>query len=79
MYRRALAIDEKALGPDHPDTARDFNNLAWAAAGQRRPGQARSPCIDGRWRLTKGVSAPHHPSAAIELNNLAGLLEAKVT
>ena len=26
--RRALAIDEKALGPDHPDVARDLNNLA---------------------------------------------------
>ena len=28
MYRRALAIREKALGPDHPDTATSLNNLA---------------------------------------------------
>src|SRR5271157_1049177 len=28
LFRRALAIDEKALGPDHPDVARDLNNLA---------------------------------------------------
>ena len=27
-YRRALSLDEKALGPDHPDVARDLNNLA---------------------------------------------------
>ena len=26
-YRRALAIDEKALGPDHPGVATDLNNL----------------------------------------------------
>src|SRR5437870_5060886 len=28
LYQRALAIDEKAFGPDHPDVARDLNNLA---------------------------------------------------
>ena len=28
LYERALAIFEKALGPEHPDTARSLNNLA---------------------------------------------------
>ena len=28
LYRRALAIDEKALGSDHPGLAIDLNNLA---------------------------------------------------
>jgi hypothetical protein len=28
LYRRALAIGEASLGPDHPDVARDLNNLA---------------------------------------------------
>jgi Tetratricopeptide repeat len=28
LLRRALAIDEKSLGPDHPNVARDLNNLA---------------------------------------------------
>ena len=28
LYQRALKIDEKALGPDHPDTATALNNLA---------------------------------------------------
>lgn len=28
LLRRALAIREKALGPDHPDTATSLNNLA---------------------------------------------------
>ena len=28
LYQRALAIDEKALGPAHPDTAGNLDNLA---------------------------------------------------
>ena len=28
MHRRALAIELKALGEDHPDTATSYNNLA---------------------------------------------------
>ena len=28
MYRRALAIQEKALGPDHPDIATSLTGLA---------------------------------------------------
>lgn len=28
LYRRALVIAEKALGPEHPDVATSLNNLA---------------------------------------------------
>ena len=28
LYKRSLAIREKALGPDHPDVALSLNNLA---------------------------------------------------
>ena len=28
LYKRSLAIREKALGPDHPDVATALNNLA---------------------------------------------------
>ena len=28
LYKRALAIHEKVLGPEHPDTAESLNNLA---------------------------------------------------
>ncbi len=43
LYRRALAIDEKALGPDHPDVARGLNNLAvllYAKATMRAPSRS---------------------------------------
>jgi CHAT domain-containing protein len=29
LYKRSLAIYEKALGPDHPDVAGSLNGLAW--------------------------------------------------
>ncbi len=28
LYKRALAIREKALGPEHPDVAQSLHNLA---------------------------------------------------
>ena len=28
LYKRALEIRERVLGPDHPDTATSLNNLA---------------------------------------------------
>ena len=43
LYRRALAIGEKALGPDHPDVARDLTNLADLYDTQGRYGEAEPP------------------------------------
>ena len=34
--RRALGIDEKSYGPDHPNVARDLNNLAALNIAQQR-------------------------------------------
>ena len=36
LYKRALAIREKALGPDHPDVAQSLNNLADLYSAQGR-------------------------------------------
>jgi len=41
LLRRALAIREKALGPEHPDVATSLNNLAHLLAGQRQAARAR--------------------------------------
>ena len=40
LYKRALAIDEKALGPDHPDVAQSLNNLAALYDDQGRYAEA---------------------------------------
>jgi len=34
--RRALAIDEKSFGPEHPDVARGLNNLALLLSATNR-------------------------------------------
>jgi tetratricopeptide (TPR) repeat protein len=52
-YQRALAADEKTLGPNHPDVARDLNSLAalYAAAGrylEAEPLMRRALAIDGQ-------------------------------
>ena len=48
LHRRALAMREKALGPEHPDVAQSLNNLANAA--MRRASMPRpSRCFGGRW------------------------------
>jgi tetratricopeptide (TPR) repeat protein len=41
LYKRALAIDEKAL-PDHPNLANDLHNLARLYVGQGRDADAEA-------------------------------------
>ena len=44
LYERSLAIDEKALGPDHPHVATDRSNLA----GLLESGESRfHTCVEG--------------------------------
>ena len=40
LFERALAIRERAVGPDHPDTATSTNNLAAFYQASGRPGDA---------------------------------------
>ena len=37
-FERALAIDEKTFGPDHPDVATDVNNLGMVLQDPGRSG-----------------------------------------
>ena len=40
LYRRALALKEKLLGPDHPDVALTLNNLAVLCKSQGEHAEA---------------------------------------
>jgi tetratricopeptide (TPR) repeat protein len=40
LYKRALAIRERALGPDHPDVAQSLNHLADLYSAQGRHAEA---------------------------------------
>jgi hypothetical protein len=42
LLKRALAINEKALGPDHPRVANTLNNFAWLYKDQGRYADAQS-------------------------------------
>ena len=66
LYRRALAIREKALGPDHPDTATSLNDLAGLYRLQGRFTARRSRCTAGRWRSGRrrwARTTPRRPRA----------------
>ena len=43
LYRRSLAIEEKALGPDHPDLAISLHNIAGLYRAQGRYAEAEPP------------------------------------
>ena len=73
LHRRALAIREKALGPEHPDTAGSYNNLAEVLRAQARYGEAEAL---HRHALTirEKMLGPEHPDTAGSCNNLAEVL-----
>ena len=72
LYQRALAIREKALGPDHPDAAASLNNLAVLYDNQGRYEQAE-PLYHRALAIREKVLGPDHPATAASLNNLAVL------
>src|SRR5208337_478060 len=76
LMRRALAIDEKALGPDHPAVATELNNLAGLLEA-RGDYAGAEPLYRRALAINEKALGPDHPNVAIRLNNLAGLLEAK--
>jgi tetratricopeptide (TPR) repeat protein len=76
LYRRALAIDERAMGPDHPDVATGLNNLAGLLREKGDYGGAE-PLFRQALALREKALGPDHPLTAQSLNNLAGLLREK--
>src|SRR5262249_21521930 len=72
LYKRSLAIREKALGPDHPSVATALNNLASLYDGQGRYTEAE-PLHKRSLAIREKALGPNHPAVATFLNNLAGL------
>jgi tetratricopeptide (TPR) repeat protein len=73
LFRRALKIDKKSLGPDHPDVARVLNNLAELLRDTKRLAEAE-PLFRRALKIEKRSLGPDHPDVARVLNNLAVLL-----
>jgi Tfp pilus assembly protein PilF len=74
LFRDALARCEKALGPEHPDTARSLNYLARLLQGQGDLAGAR-PLFERALAICEKALGLEHPNTATSLNNLAHLLQ----
>ena len=75
LMRRALVIDEKSFGADHPDVARDLNNLAQLLKATNRLAEAE-PLMRRALGIDEKSFGADHPNVARDLNNLAQLLQA---
>src|ERR1700722_15548581 len=76
FFERALAINEKVPGPEHPETAASLANLAALLRDQGDLAGARS-LAERALTIKEKVLGPEHPDTAMSLNNLAVVLEAQ--
>jgi tetratricopeptide (TPR) repeat protein len=72
LFKRAIAIGEKTLGPEHPDLAIWLNNLALLYSNQGKYAEAE-PLFKRAIAIGEKTLGPEHPDLAIWLNNLASL------
>jgi tetratricopeptide (TPR) repeat protein len=75
-YRRALAITEKALGPEHPAVAARLSNIGSALNSQ---GDSAGALEQYRRALaiTEKALGPGHPDVATWLLNIGGVLDSQ--
>ena len=74
-YRRALALTEKHLDENHPETAICLNNLATLLQATNRLAEAE-PLMRRALAIDEASFGKDHPNVARCLNNLAQLLQA---
>jgi tetratricopeptide (TPR) repeat protein len=70
---RALSIDEKVFGPDHPNVAIDVNNLGGVLQALGELQESRE-CFERALKIDEKVFGPDHPRVAIRVSNLSGVL-----
>ena len=75
LYKRSLAIREKALGPDHPDVAHSAQQPGCAVPTPRAATPRPSRSTSARWRSARRRSVPTIPMSPQSLNNLAVLYQ----
>lgn len=74
LFKRALAINEKALGPNHPDVATSLNNLAGLYKSQGKYTEAE-PLYKRALAILEKALGADHPNVATVLGNYAVLLK----
>jgi tetratricopeptide (TPR) repeat protein len=73
LVRDALAISERALGPEHPETGASLNNLACLLVDQGDFAGAR-PLLERALAISEKTLGPEHPETATSLSNLGDVL-----
>lgn len=73
LYQKALAIDEKTVGPKHPDYARVLNNLGQLARRERKDEEAER-LFRNALAIDEAALGKEHPDVATVLNNLGAVL-----
>jgi tetratricopeptide (TPR) repeat protein len=73
LYERSLAIHEKVLGPEHPDTATSLNNLACLVRDMGLREEAE-PLFRRAIAIGEKILGGEHPDVATRWSNLACLL-----
>jgi tetratricopeptide (TPR) repeat protein len=73
LYRRALEIDEKVFGSEHPHVSRDLNALAVVLRSMSRSEEAEALYLRAL-KIDEAAFGPDHWRLAIMLNNLANLI-----
>jgi len=68
---RALVIDEKVYGPDHPTVARDVNNLGLVLRALGELAEARR-CFERALKIFQARLGENHPYTKTVRNNLKG-------
>ncbi len=76
LYKRALKIDEKAFGLDHPFVTSDMNNLAMLYYDQGKYTEAE-PLYKRALKVDEKAFGLGHPTVATDLNNLGELYRAQ--
>ncbi len=73
LYQRALAIWEKQVGPEHPNTAANLNNLALLYQAQGKYEQAE-PLYQRALAIVEKQLGPQHSTTATIRENYNALL-----
>jgi len=73
LLERALAIHERALGPDHPEIAYSLSTLALVLQDQAELAAA-GPLFERALAIRESALGPDHPDTASSFNNLGRLL-----
>jgi tetratricopeptide (TPR) repeat protein len=77
LYQRALAILEKAVGPDHSNVATIVDNIAGLLQSQGTFEDAL-PLYQRALAIRRKARGPDHSNTATSVNNMAGLLQSQI-